>query len=454
MGSPPLDPLFQWLFSLSGPSLKWDIETAREFCAWLGHPQRAFPSVHVAGTNGKGSVAAMIHAMAGASGLRAGLLTSPHLVRPEERIRVGEDEISPRAFAERIEALRDQAARALDAGKLPRHPSFFEMICAAAFVEFARERVPLAVLETGLGGRLDATNVVYPVVSVITTIALDHVKSLGGSITAIAREKAGIIKPGIPVLAGWIDPEAEAVVRAAARRQGAPFHAAREEIVVTPTAGGDGFDVQTPEQRYQGLTCALAGPHQQRNAALALRAAELARQRGVAFSTRGLSAGLARVRWPGRLESLGQAPTFLLDAAHNREGIEALAACLEERPRPARRVLIFGLTAGRPPAEIFAPLAGRVDAVVLTRPRSPKAVATGEIAAAIAPASPALWQRDEVGEAIALARREAGPAGEVLVTGSLYLVGDVRRELLDLEGPWRRPAEKVPPVESANHHVS
>ncbi|HHN74369.1 MAG TPA: bifunctional folylpolyglutamate synthase/dihydrofolate synthase [Acidobacteria bacterium] len=452
MGSPPLDPLFQWLFSLSGPSLKWDIETAEAFCAWLGQPQRTFAAVHVAGTNGKGSVAAMVHAMAGRSGLRAGLLTSPHLVRPEERIRIGDEEITPRAFAALIEELKEQADRALAAGRLPRHPSFFEMVCAAAFVAFAREPVALAVLETGLGGRLDATNVVFPVVSVITTIARDHIKSLGGSIASIAREKAGIIKPGIPVLVGWIDGEAEAIVRRVALRRGAPFHAAREEL--TLIEGGDGsFEVRTPQQHYAGLTCALAGAHQRRNAALALRAAELARERGVAFCTRGLRDGLAEVRWPGRLERLGREPEFLLDAAHNAEGIGALAEYLRGRARPERRVLLFGLTAGRPPQEVFAPLAGLVDAVVLTRPRSPKALATEEIAAAIAPLCPQLDQRAEVGAAIAQARRVAGAGGQVLVTGSLYLVGDVRRELLDLEGPWRRPAEKVPPLGSLTDHV-
>ncbi|MCU0223398.1 MAG: Mur ligase family protein [Acidobacteria bacterium] len=452
----PPDELLDWLYGLKGPSLKWDLETAHALAALCGRPDRAFRSLHVAGTNGKGSVAAMAESIARAAGIRAGLYTSPHLVRPEERIRIDGEEIAGPALRERIGRLRALAEEGVLSGALPRFPSFFEMMTAAAFLAFAEERVRFAVIECGLGGRLDATNVIAPLASVVTTVAMDHVAILGPTRADIAREKAGIVKPGIPVLAGWLADDALAAVAARARAVGAPLHSAAAELAVEDDGGTGRFAVATPERTYRGLSCALAGAHQRRNAALAIRAIELCRERGLAVPSEAIAEGLSRVRWPGRMEWIeraGEAPV-LLDAAHNPEGAEALAAHLaaaDERAGRAggrrRRVAVFGATEGRDPLEVFAPLAAAVEAWVVTRPAIDKALDPAAIARALAAAGAAVEVVDDPARALERAAARAGgaSAGEVLVTGSLYLVGDARRILLGLEGPGHPPRETLLP---------
>ena len=437
------DELLDWLYGLKGPSLKWDLETAHALNALCGRPDRAFRALHVAGTNGKGSVAAMAHAMALAAGIRAGLYTSPHLVRPEERIRIDGDEIAGPALFERIGRLRGLAEEGVLSGALPRFPSFFEMMTAAAFLAFAEERVRFAVVECGLGGRLDATNVITPLAAVVTTVAMDHVAILGPTLADIAQEKAGIVKPGIPVLAGWLPEDARAALSARARAVGAPLHAAARELAIEDDGAGR-FAVATPERTYRGLVCALSGAHQRRNAALAIRAIELCRERGLAVPPEAIAEGLARVRWPGRLERIERAeqPAFLLDAAHNPEGAAALAEALAAAERGGARerrwrVAVFGVTEGRDPLEIYTPLAGAVDAWVVTRPAIDKALDPAAVAGMLAAAGASVEVVDEPARALARAARLAGETagGEVLVTGSLYLVGDARRVLLRLDGP-------------------
>ncbi|MBP7146615.1 MAG: bifunctional folylpolyglutamate synthase/dihydrofolate synthase [Acidobacteria bacterium] len=440
------DPLLAWLFSLKGPSLKWDLETARSLARWLGDPQERFRSVHVAGTNGKGSVAAMVQAVAGAAGLRAGLYTSPHLVRPEERIRPGEDEIGPSEFRALIARLRPRAEAALAAGALTRFPSFFEMLTAAAFTAFAEHGIQLAAIEAGLGGRLDATNVITPEIAVITTIGMDHVKTLGPRLVDIAGEKAGIVKPGVPVLAGWLPRGPLAVVAAAARERGAPLHAAARELRVRATTG-ERFTVITPRRPYRELRVALAGRHQQRNAALAIRALELVAERtGLEFPPEAVARGLASVRWPGRLEEIALHPRFLLDGAHNGEGARALARHLSESGRRVRPC-VFGLTEGRNARALLLPLRRHVGPVIVTRPGIDKACAPAAVAAALGALAPDVEIVEEPAAALARAAALAGPAGEVLVTGSLYLVGDARRILLRLDGSGHPPRESnLPPA--------
>ncbi len=445
------DALLEWLYGLQGPALKWDLETARLFLARLGDPQRAYPSVHVAGTNGKGSVAAMVHAIALAAGLDAGLTTSPHLVRPEERIRLGAGDIAPAAFRGLVERLRDEAARALPG--LPRHPSFFEMLTAAAFVAFAERRVDLAVVETGLGGRLDATNVLEPRVAVITTIGLDHVATLGGTLASIAREKAGIAKPGVPLVLGWIAAGPRAAIEEHAARAGAPVHRAARELRLRRAPGG-GFDLRTPVRAYAGLACALPGPHQARNAALAVRAAELLAGDGFPLDEAAVRAGLASVRWPARLERIDASrvarplparASFLVDGAHNPEGARALARFLAVREADReRRVVLFAATEGREVADLVRPLATLVDAVVVTRAPIAKAQDPHAVAARLVRALPAheVVVVEELDEALAAAAARAGDAGEVVVCGSLYLAGAARAALLGL-GAAAHPARET-----------
>lgn len=445
-----LHPLIEWLYELRGPSLKWELDTMRRFAAALGHPERSYRSVHVVGTNGKGSVAAMMHAIAEAGGVRAGLFTSPHLVCPTERIRSGASTIPMPRFLARLEEMRAAAQRAEADGTIERHPSFFETMAAIALVEFATTGVRLGVFETGLGGRLDATNVLWPEVTVLTSVGLDHIKSLGGSLESIAREKAGTIKPGIPVVTGVLPDVAERVVRRTVLERGAPRIDAARDVRITRAPDGR-LDVVTPEDEYLGICPGLRGAHQARNTALAIRAAEVLRSRsGLPMSRGAIVAGIEGVSWPGRLERIEGAPTFLLDAAHNAEASAALADYLKESDvrgaRPPRRILVFGLTSGREPAAMLGPLARHVDAVVACAPDTSRALPDEVILEAAASHHLRTARADGASDAVEQARSLAGPDGEVVGAGSLYLVGDLRRELLGLEGAGHARRELVPKV--------
>lgn len=448
-----LDPVLAWLFELRGPSLKWDLETALALDAWLGSPHRRFAVAHVAGTNGKGSVSAMLDAILGAAGQRAGLFTSPHLVCPTERIRIAGEPIGLERFRDQVLAMRGNAERALAAGALPRHPSFFEMMTAIAFATFAHDAVDAAVIEVGLGGRLDATNVVTPQITAITSIALDHVKSLGGSLASIAREKAGIVKPGVPLVLGAMDDEPKRAIRAIARERGVPVHDATVEVAIEYLEAGV-IALHTPVASYPPVRLALAGRHQSINAAVAVRVAELWRERaGLALPESAFVQGLERTVWPGRLERVGTRPTFLLDAAHNVQGAESLGAYLRETDarlgRPPRRVLVFGITEGREADTLVGPLASSIDSIIVTEPSIPRAVPAADVHAALRGAALPLELEPDPGAAMARAREAAGEQGEVIVAGSLYLVGDVRKRLLGLDGAGHPRREIVPDVRPA-----
>jgi dihydrofolate synthase/folylpolyglutamate synthase len=439
------DPFLAWLYGLNGPSLKWDIDTARAFTARLGHPHRPYPSVHVAGTNGKGSVAAMLHAGLREAGLRAGLYTSPHLVRPEERIRLDDHDIDGGAFRVLAKRLAAEAEEGVASGELPRHPSFFEIMTLAAMVAFRDHPVDVAVFETGLGGRLDATNVIHPALSLITTIGLDHTKTLGPDTASIAREKGGVIKPGIPVLVGWVDGEARAQLAEIAADVGAPLHLADREIFVSDGDDGEA-EIRTPERTYRRVRPVLSGEHQLRNASLAVRAAELLRQRGVPVSPDEAARGVGSARWPGRLERFDGTPSFLLDAAHNADGFRALAQHLDRSSIPPRdRVLVLGLTAGRRAAHMVEPLRERVGRILVAEPRTSKAVSADDVLAQLREHGVEAEAAGEAPAAVRRARELCPPAGEVVVTGSLYLVGDARAALTGMESPMHRGTSDTVP---------
>lgn len=385
------DDMLQRLFALRRFGMRPGLDGMRALLAALGNPERGLAMVHVGGTNGKGSTAAMIEAALRASGRRTGLYTSPHLVRFTERIRVGGDEIG-----------RDEAAalvgRALDAGG---EHTFFEIATAAAFLAFAAHAVDVAVVEVGLGGRLDATNVIErPLVTVVTGVARDHTEVLGDSLAAIAREKAGIWKPGVPAVAACDDAAARAVLEAEAARVGAPL-----------SLYGRDFDAG-------GLPpLALAGPHQARNAALARRALALLPP-SLRPGDAAVARGFADVRWPGRLEWL--APDVLVDAAHNEEGARALGAALPALVGARPVTLVVGMVADKDARAILGALGPHAARVVATTPPSPRALPAAALAA--------LWPGAEAiaDVAAALASARAG-GGVTVVAGSLFLVGEARR---------------------------
>jgi dihydrofolate synthase/folylpolyglutamate synthase len=381
-----------------------------EACARRGNPERSFASVHVAGTNGKGSVSAMVESIARAHGLKVGLYTSPHLCRFAERIRIDGAPIEDGALAEVLHEVLDGAPDL----------SFFEAATLAAFVAFRQARVDLAVVEVGLGGRLDATNVlVKPAAAAITRIALDHTDRLGPTLVDIAREKAGIAKPGLEIVVGPMKGEVRAAIDEVAHSNGATTIEAEGEDTRRDLSGG---------------WLPLAGEHQIRNAAIAYR---LGKQLG--FAEEAILRGLRETRWPGRLEVIERPDgPYLLDAAHNPDGAEALAHHLEASKRVGgqvdapgarfRGVLVFGALADKAwPAMIdrLGPLfpGGRV----YVSPQGRAAAAPSAIAAR----SPGKEARS-VGEALALARVMAPPGSLVVVAGSIFLVGEARAALLSL----------------------
>jgi dihydrofolate synthase/folylpolyglutamate synthase len=398
--------------------------------AELGEPHRATPAVIVAGTNGKGSVSALLASIAAAAGLRTGLYTSPHLERWEERIRVDGEAISEPDLVARL----DEVLAVVERAGLPL-PTVFEAVTAAAFLHFARRKLDLAVLEVGLGGRLDATNVGDPHLSVVTRIALDHREYLGDSLESIAREKAGVFRVGRPALIAPQTAEAARALAEEARRLGSDLHRVDEETslenLASSGSGGQRLDLRTPLALYH-LTTALAGDHQLENVATAVRAAELLGALDRRLDRRAIVAGVAAARWPGRLELVDLAhgkPPVLLDAAHNPDGCRALARFLAQLGRPL--TLVFGCLADKAATEMLAALAPLAGRIVLTRPTSPRARAPEELVEEVPP-GPAVEVAAE--PAAALARALTSETALVVVAGSIVLVGEIRRRLRESYG--------------------
>jgi dihydrofolate synthase/folylpolyglutamate synthase len=406
-----------WLYDLQSHGVKLGLDGIRALLGLLDRPERSFPIALVGGTNGKGSVAAMLDAMLLAAGERTGLYTSPHLVRPGERIRVAGHDLSDRDLAGALDVVRDACARGLAGGTLSAHPSFFEVMTAAALWTFRERRIDAAVLEVGLGGRLDATNATDPVVSVIVTVDLDHVATLGGTLDAIALEKAGIVRAGRPLVSGVVQPEIVALLRRHCDEEGARFVDAR--------------DAELPGE----ARLALVGAHQRSNARVAAATfRELAPALGLLCDDDAIRAGLAGARWGGRLQLLPGAPPILLDGAHNAAGAAALAAHLAASGGP-RPVLLFAAMADKDVSSILRPLAPHVASVVATRPPVRRAAESRGLAAAARSLGLPARDDDDPRRALERARGLAGSSGLVVVAGSLYLVGTVMGMLEGGEAP-------------------
>ena len=415
------------LESLGQRGVRLGLSAIDALCERLSRPERAFPSILIGGTNGKGSTAATLSSLAAAHGVRAGLYTSPHLIDVTERVRLGEKDIGRDELDEALSRVFEAAD---DSPAVP--VTYFEAMTAAAFLLFARHPVSLGILEVGLGGRLDATNVAPALVSVVTSIGLDHTEDLGETLAQIAREKAGIFRAGRPALTRASDPEARAALREAAEKAGAIRHDANEEIrVEVEETGADGtrFRATTPE-RTLALVTPLPGEHQAWNAALALRAAELLGDSFGNLDPAAIGTGFASVRWPGRLERLEiGGRRILLDGCHNPEGAEALAAFLRSAGLAGRFHLVFGAMADKDVegiARILFPMAGRVTLVTVG---SARAAAAADLARRLTPAPAPFSVGGGVAATLAdlLSRRESDP---IIVAGSLYLVGEARAFLL------------------------
>jgi dihydrofolate synthase/folylpolyglutamate synthase len=409
------------------PRRKFSLDEVRILLAALGDPHLGFRSVLIAGTNGKGSTASTLASILTTSGARAGLYTSPHLERVNERIRIGHSEISDEDFARLYFRVRGAAQQLVQLGRLPQHPSFFEILTAMAFVYFAEEKVDLAVLEIGMGGRLDATNVVDPLLSIITDISLDHTEWLGTTIAAIAREKAGILRPGVRMIRLPQFTEADDVLSEVARELGVRWVSVIDYL---PSVG----DVRTVE--VKGVTIEvrspLAGGHQNRNIALAIAAAvELAGDFGFHITPYQIAEGIRQTQWPGRLERIERgALVWILDVAHNPAGAWAVRTALSCVPDGrAAQTLVFSCLRDKPVVEMAQILFPLFKKVIFAPIHSARAAAMEDLVAAAQRTGTPFLIAESVAGALRLARKQAG-RGPILVSGSVYLVGEARSLLL------------------------
>jgi len=423
------------------PSSKFDLVHVRVLLQAMDHPERTFPSVLIAGTNGKGSTAATLASILQASGLKTALYTSPHLVRINERIRVNGEEISDDTFAQLHGEVDRTAENLVASGELPWHPSFFEMMTAIAFAHFSREQVQIAVLEVGMGGRLDATNVVDPLLSIITDISLDHQNFLGNTVGDIAREKAGIIRPGGIVVTLPQLPDANDVIGNTVLDLGARgVSAVRYVPPVSPASERylmPGIEKNAPQSyRYPMqvmgkeilVETRLVGRHQLRNVALAIAAAEeLHNSRFPQITPASIEQGIRATRWPGRFDVIpphAGLPEVVLDVAHNPAGAWALRSALSERYGDRPLIFIFAAMRDKAISEMTEILFPIAESVLATRADNPRSASPEEIQQAAHRTGAEIEVANDVTGAIARARVIASPTAVIVITGSIYLVGE------------------------------
>jgi dihydrofolate synthase/folylpolyglutamate synthase len=425
----------------STPVHKFDLTYVREMLEALGHPERRFASVLIAGTNGKGSTAATLSSILRVAGYRTALYSSPHLIRINERFRVNGEAISDAEFGEMHDRVERTAQDLLHSGKLPWHPSFFEMLTVMAFEYFASVGAEIAVLEVGMGGRLDATNVVEPMISVIADIALDHQKYLGDTITEIAHEKAGIIRQNGVVVTLPQHPQANDVIGHAILEKNA--HGVSAVKYVPPVSPGAAeylaeSAVAVPgHSRYPlivmgeeiAVDSPLAGRHQLRNLALAIATAEGLAQFGFKVTPKQVEQGIRETHWPGRFQVLPPSAAthhreMVLDVAHNPSGAWALRSALSENFPGRELTLVFAAMrdkAVQEMAEILFPIA---EQVIVTKVGNPRAATTSELLQSASRTGTRLYEEQTVATALARAREISKPQGVIVVTGSIFLVGE------------------------------
>jgi dihydrofolate synthase / folylpolyglutamate synthase len=411
----------EFLYALGNEirTVKFGLDSIRVVLEALGDPQDAFRSIHVAGTNGKGSTCAMIEAVLRANGMRTGLFTSPHLVEPVERIRIAGVPVTRDAFTDAFVTVHRANEQLTAEGSLGHHTTYFETVTAMGFLLFRQAKVDVAVVEVGLGGRLDATNVLTPELTVITPIDFDHEQYLGNSLELIAGEKAGILKRGVPAVFASQRPEAETVLRNKAAELQIATRSSEEYEVhsLRLHARGSEFTLQREDARLH-IRCPLAGAFQVENARTAVAALEC-----FGVTSEAIEAGIPQTVWPGRLEVISHSPEIILDGAHNPAGARALAAHITEFYKNRPVWLIYGAMRDKSVEEITEILFPLADELVLTAPASHRAVRPEVLASAAEPRQTRI--APSARDALALAR-SVRPEDVVFITGSLYLVGEIR----------------------------
>jgi dihydrofolate synthase / folylpolyglutamate synthase len=413
------------IYNLRGGIIDLRLDRVAAALKTFGHPERNFPSIHVAGTNGKGSTSAMLQRILCVAGYRTGLYTSPHLVSFTERIKIGDEEITQDevvAIADEIWQRTASAAIAL---------TYFEVVTVMGFVYFARRSIDIAVVEVGLGGRYDATNIITPLVSLITTISKDHEAFLGADLLSIAGEKAGIIKPGIPVVCGALSTEVKEVFRRRAKEQESIvyFFGSDFNFSLKPEAL---FDYTGVKQHYSGLSLRLRGLHQRYNACVALAGLEVVDSH-FPVAENAIRAGLATVQWPGRLEVMLEKPTVVIDGAHNGEGILALVEALESY-RGRKIKLLFAAMSDKDWRLMLTRLIGAVSEAMFTKVAMERSTDPAELARHCAGRIAVRWNPHSKA-ALRILIDESAPDDVIVVAGSLYLLGEIRPMLQEIAGP-------------------
>lgn len=428
----------RYLFSLGrelaaptqATAAKFNLENITILAKSLGSPEKKYPSIHIAGTNGKGSTAAFLESILRCAGYRTGLYTSPHLERINERIRVNGEEISDSAFAAVFSRIHTKIEELLADGTLRAHPTFFECVTAMAFVSFAETGVQFAVFETGLGGRLDATNVVTPEVSVITRIDFDHENFLGHSLPEIAAEKAGIIKPGVSVVIAEQREEAREVLLAKAREQNSPaIETAKaftidSQQMVEGRVRATGTEIATG-QKFK-IAPRLSGHFQLQNALNAVAASRVLNSNEFPIVTTAIDEGICSAVWPGRIEKVHSRPEIYLDGAHNPSAARELAAYIQENFQGRKVVMIFGALRDKAVDEIAGILFPLAAKVVFTEPSTPRSISATQLAEIGAHHAANFEIIPDADQAVADTRAQAAPDDIICITGSLYLVGQLR----------------------------
>lgn len=409
---------------------KFNLENTRVLLERLGRPDRAYPTVHIAGTNGKGSTAAFVEAILRQAGFRTGLNTSPHLERINERVRIDGQDIADEKFAATFSRIHSVIEELLAEGKLRAHPTYFECVTALAFEAFARERVEFGVIEVGLGGRLDATNIVTPVISIITRIDFDHENFLGHSLREISAEKAGILKYAVPVVSAPQHAEVREVLLARAGELHCPIVETGQAFRVDQETVEDGCvharAIEAATGSKFSLALQLPGRFQLQNALNAVVAVRLLQARGFRISNENIERGIAAARWPGRLEKLQSQPALYLDGAHNPSAARELAHFVEETFAGRRVILIYGAMRDKAVDEVTGLLFPLASEVIFTQPSNPRAVSATQLAHIAGHHASHYLVIKDAGAALDVALANARPEDAIFVTGSLYLVGQLR----------------------------
>ncbi len=406
------------MYGLRRFGIKLGLDVIGGILRTLGNPQDQLRFIHIAGTNGKGSIAASLAEILGQTGLRVGLFTSPHLVRFNERIRVNGREISN-------DHMIDAYMAVTHANRGMREATFFEIATAMAIVEFNRQHVDIAVIETGMGGRMDATNIIEPMVSIISNISIEHRQHLGNTLTDIATEKAGIIKPAVPVVTGVRQKKAIAVIENTAESKSAPCYRLGRAFRIRRLKN-DRFNYYGLTHRWRDITTHLIGDHQPENAALALAACELLNQQdlSIAITENHIRKGLKNVHWPARLEVISTTPYILLDGAHNLAAARKLAGYLATHLADRKITLVIGILDDKPyraMLSILAPLAHRV---IVTRPSIDRAIPPETLARAAVMYNQNIVTKPDIAAAVQYATATIGPDDVIVVAGSLYVAGE------------------------------